>query len=433
MIINTKKRQKTIGIKLKGDRVEKVILHCDLNNFYASVEIQKRPELKGKCIAVCGKTEDRHGIVLAKSEPAKALGVSTGDVIWQAKKKCPDLIVVPPRFNDYQKFSSLVREIYYRYTDLVEPFGLDECWLDVTKSVRIFGSGEEIAFQIKEAIKSELGLTISVGVSFNKVFAKLGSDMKKPDAITVISPENFKEKIYHLNANELIGIGRASYKKLVDYNIKTIGDLATCDVKFLTKIIGKNGYDLHEYANGRDFSRVSEFTHSNAPKSVSNGITCTNDLVDNDEVKKVILKLSQDVGKRLRKYGYFASVVQISIKDNKLKTREFQAHLKVPTKSFIEISELAFELFLENYKWENLVRAVSISASKLNSDKGFVQLDMVETDKKSEKKLSIEQAMDKIREKYGKDSIEVASLTGDIKIAKDKTEVKVLPGSMNKN
>lgn len=188
----------------------RAILHCDLNSFYASVEIFLDPTLKGKAVAVCGSVEDRHGIVLAKSDAAKKMGVSTGEAVWQAKEKCPDLIVVPPHYDQYLKFSKLARKIYEDYTDMIEPFGIDECWLDVTGSTRLFGSPEHIGMEIKERIKKEVGLSISVGVSFNKIFAKLGSDMKKPDAMTVISKETFREQIWSLPASDMLGVGRAT-------------------------------------------------------------------------------------------------------------------------------------------------------------------------------------------------------------------------------
>lgn len=401
-----------------------------MNNFYASVECMLNPELRGKSVAVCGSVDDRHGIVLAKSQTAKECGIQTGDVVWEAKKKCPDLIVVPPNFYEYQKYSKLAQQIYYTYTDLVEPYGLDECFLDVTKSVKLFGTGEQIANKIRQDMKDKLNLTISVGVSFNKIFAKLGSDMKKPDATTVLSEENFKQKIYGLNANEIIGVGKATYAKLLRYNIKTIGDLAAADPMFLTKLLGKNGNELWNYANGRDFSRVASYHDYHEQKSVSNGITCTTDLLTNYEVYRVILKLSQDVGKRLRKIGLYATKVKLSIKTTDLKIKEYQKPLKSESQSFNEIADACNELFLKNFNWNLKVRAVSVSAIDLVKDKTFEQIDLF--DRKTNKKEKLEQTMEQIRERFGKSSIEIASLTEDIKINKDKSEVKVLPSSMKK-
>ena len=234
----------------------RTILHSDLNNFYASVEMLKHPELNGLPLAVCGSVEDRHGIVLAKNQTAKEFGVKTGEVIWQAKKKCPNLITTTADFPAYLKVSKAVRKIYERFTDHIEPFGIDECWLDVTDSLRIFGSGAEIAEQIRKAVKEEIGVTVSIGVSFNKVFAKLGSDMKKPDAITFITPENFKETVWKLPAEELLFVGRATKNKLSAIGIHSIGDIASTDEKVLTKLLGVWGHTLHTYANGKDDAPV---------------------------------------------------------------------------------------------------------------------------------------------------------------------------------
>ena len=207
---------------------DRVILHSDMNSFYASVEMMLDPKLRGKAVAVCGSTEERHGIVLAKSELAKQAGVKTGMVNWEARQRCPDLIVVPPQYDQYLKYSKLAHEIYYRYTDLVEPYGMDECWLDVTGS-GIYGTGKEIAEEIRQATKDELGLTVSIGVSFNKIFAKLGSDLKKPDAITEITPENYKEKVWPLAAAELLYVGPATEKRLARIPFVPSGKLPRLD------------------------------------------------------------------------------------------------------------------------------------------------------------------------------------------------------------
>ena len=230
--------------------MDRIILHCDINNCYASIECAENPELKGKPIAVCGSSEDRHGIVLAKSQEAKYYGVQTGETIWQAKLKCPSLIIVKPNFDKYLKYSKAARDIYYRFTDKIESFGLDECWLDVTGSTKLFGSGEEIAHMIRTSILEELGITISVGVSFNKVFAKLASDLKKPNAVTIIDKKTFKKTVWQLPAEYLMGVGRQTLKTLNSMYIKTIGDLAKESPEKLQKVLGKNGYQLWEYANG---------------------------------------------------------------------------------------------------------------------------------------------------------------------------------------
>lgn len=254
------------------------ILHSDLNCFYASVETMLDPSLRGKAVAVCGCTEDRHGIVLAKSELAKKAGVKTGMVNWEAKQCCRDLIIVPPQYDQYLKYSKLTQAIYQRYTDMVEPFGMDECWLDVTGSRCVCGDARTIAENIRCSVKEELGLTVSIGVSFNKVFAKLGSDLKKPDAITEISPESYKEKVWPLPCSDMIYCGPATTKKLAQYGIHTIGEVAGCDPLFLKGLLGVNGLALWTYANGRDHSRVMHKDFVSPVKSVGHGITCVSDL-----------------------------------------------------------------------------------------------------------------------------------------------------------
>lgn len=260
------------------------ILHCDMNNFYASVECMLDPALKKYPIAVCGSVEERHGIVLAKNYKAKAFDVKTGDAVWQAKQKCKDLVVVPPHYEEYIKYSKLARSVYERYTDQVEPYGMDECWLDISGTGSLFGSPEKVANEIRETMKFELGLTISVGVSFNKIFAKLGSDMKKPDAVTVIPKDTFREKIWGLPAADLLGVGRATQRVLDSYCIRTIGDLANNDPEFLRRRLGKNGVVLWNYANGNDLSLVAKKDFVSPIKSVGHGITTVADLEKPEQV-----------------------------------------------------------------------------------------------------------------------------------------------------
>lgn len=268
------------------------ILHSDANCFYASVEMLLNPELRGKAVAVCGSTEERHGIVLAKSELAKKAGVKTGQANWEARQACPGLIVVPPHYDQYCKFSRLLRNIYLRYTNLVEPYGMDECWLDVTGSTQLYGSGEQIAEEIRQTVKDELGITVSIGVSFNKIFAKLGSDMKKPDAVTVLDDSNWRERIWPIPVSELLYVGRSTTRKLMERCVYTIGDLAKTDPSILTSWFGKNGMGLWIFANGEDGSRVMPDGYEAPIKSVGHGITCSCDLHKNEEVWKVMLELT---------------------------------------------------------------------------------------------------------------------------------------------
>ena len=298
------------------------ILHCDMNNFYASVECMLDPSLKAHPVAVCGSVEERHGIVLAKNYKAKAFDVKTGDAVWQAKQKCPDLVVVPPHYEEYIKYSKLARSVYGRFTDQVEPYGMDECWLDISGTEGIYGTPEAVANKIRETIKFELGLTISVGVSFNKVFAKLGSDMKKPDAVTVINEDSFRETIWGLPASDLLGVGRATKKVLDGYCINTIGDLARTDPNLLKYKLGKNGVDLWRFANGQDHSLVHKQDFVSPIKSVGHGITTVEDLETSEQVWPVLLELTQDIGHKLRVHQKSAEGVAIFVRDNTLQTKQ---------------------------------------------------------------------------------------------------------------
>ena len=303
--------------------MERVILHSDLNNCYASIECMLHPELRGKYIAVCGSTEERHGIVLAKNQLAKQCGVKTGDVIWEARQKCPQLTIVPPHMDQYLKFSKLVRSIYLRYSPEVESFGIDESWISLTGSPLLKNrTPVEIANEIRETVKAEVGLTVSIGVSFNKIFAKLGSDMKKPDAVTEIRPDTFREQVWPLPASDLLYVGRATEEKLRRYCIHTIGDLAQTDKDFLIRLLGVNGEKLWSYANGLDSSRVMPCDYELPIKSIGHGITCTEDLVSEYEVRCVFRELSQEVGLKLRKNKLAAMGVRIAVRDNILSYAE---------------------------------------------------------------------------------------------------------------
>ncbi len=410
--------------------MERVILHSDLNACYASIECMLNPSIRGKPVAVAGSVEERHGIILAKSQEAKVCGVKTGEAVWQAKLKCPDMILIEPHFDEYIKYSSFVRDIYRRYTDLIEPFGLDEAWLDVTGSQRLFGNGWQIAENIRETVKSELNLTVSIGVSFNKVFAKLGSDLKKPDAVTVITRDDFKEKLWKLPANEMIGVGRATFEKLNGFGVYTIGDLANCDRDWITKQFGKNGTELWIFANGLDSSRVKPDGYREPIKSVGHGITCSDDLVDNNEVWRVFLSLSQDVQRRLTGYGLKACGVQITVKDCRLLSSQFQKKLAIPTRSASELAREAMELFEKRYEWKNNVRAVTIRAIDLVELNAPAQLDLFSDIKKHEKIQKIDDTVLALRHRFGKNAIFNACLMLEGKMPGGHPEESVMPMRM---
>ncbi len=410
--------------------MERVIIHSDMNSCYASIECSLNPELKGKPVAVGGSVEDRHGIILAKTEQAKVYGVKTGEPIWQAKNKCPDLIVVKPHFESYLKYFSLAHDIYARYTDKIEPMGLDEAWCDITGSVMLFGSAENIADEIRESFRNELGLTVSVGISYNKIFAKLGSDLADKDSVYKISKDDFREKIWPLSAGAMMGVGRRTASKLSSYGIRTIGELASVSPAWLVKVFGVAGKEMWLYANGLDSSAVMPDGYCAPVKSIGHGITCTSDLVNVDEVWKVFLALSQDVSKRLRISSLAASAVQIAIRDNKLVTRQFQCDLPYLTQSAKEIAEGALKLFIKNYSWNYDVRAVSVRAINLKDENAPEQLSLYTDYKKHEKQRKIDDTVMDLRRRFGEKSIFNCCLLTENKIPGHNKDKIPLPKRM---
>lgn len=409
---------------------ERAILHSDLNAFYASVEMMLDPSLRGKAVAVCGSTEDRHGIVLAKSDLAKKAGVKTGMVNWEARQLCRDLIVVPPQYDQYLKYSKLTQSIYQRYTDMIEPFGMDECWLDVTGSQAMCGDAITIAESIRRSVREELGLTVSIGVSFNKIFAKLGSDLKKPDAITQIQRSDFKEKIWPLDCSEMIYCGRATTAKLAKYGIHTIGEVASTDPAFLKRLLGVNGVALWNYANGTDTSRVMHKDFVSPVKSIGHGITCVADLEDEEEVHRVILALSQDIGHRLRVHELSARGVQIFVRGNDLLGSQFQCKLPFTTQLPSEIAGAAFRVFQERYRWGSKVRAVTVRAIDLVPQNSPNQLSIFVDAEKLDRRERLQDAIEELRGRFGKQSITYATLLGDLKMPDDGRHQVKMPGMM---
>ncbi len=381
-------------------------MHCDLNGFFASVELLAYPEYSDKPVAVCGNPENRHGIILAKNEAAKKYNVKTAETIWQAKKKCPDLILLPPHHDLYEKYSKLVNKIYLRYTNLVEPFGIDESWLDVTGSRLLFGDGAQIADRIRSEVKNELGLTVSVGVSFNKVFAKLGSDYKKPDATTIISKENYKEIVYPLPATDMLYVGKSVFKKLSTMGIKTIGDIANCNAMTLEKLLGKNGIMLYEYACGLDSSPVMDYDASNEVKSVGNGTTFSYDLTKLDEVKDGIMPLCESVSSRLISHGLKAMCVQISVKYNDFSVINRQKHVETPIFSDIDLFKTSIEIFNEVAALKKPIRAITVTASDLVDINEAMQLSIFEDENEEKiKKERLAKTKFLLNQKYGKGSV----------------------------
>lgn len=384
----------------------RTILHSDMNNCYASIELLHRPELRGKPLAVGGDPEARHGIVLAKDQLAKKAGVKTGMALWQARQVCPDIVFVPPRMDLYLRFSRLAHEIYADYTDLQEPFGVDESWLDVTDSCTLKGDGIQIAEEISRRIKSELGITVSIGVSWNKIFAKLGSDYKKPDAITVISKENYKDIVWSLPASDLLYVGKSTEKKLKTLGVQTIGDLARMDEKILQSVLGKMGLILKLFANGEDQTPVS-MENVHAPiKSIGNSTTTPRDLTTYEDAAIVTYILAESVAARLRENNFVGHVVEISVRDNELYSFTRQKKLENPTDITSEIAEAALELFRINYKWDKPIRSIGVRASDLRSPFSATQLSLFVDENYREKMRKVDRAVDEIRKRFGFDSIQ---------------------------
>lgn len=403
----------------------RTILHSDMNNCYASIERKLNPSLVGKRLVVCGSARDRRSIVLAKSYEAKAFGVKTGDSLFEAKMKCPGLVAVKPHYDEYFKFSKLAHKIYYSYTNQVEPFGLDECWLDVTGSEKLFGSGETIAHEIKERIKKELGITVSIGVSYNKIFAKLGSDLKKPDAVTVISKNDFKEIVWPLSTDAIIGIGSKTKKKLMYMNINTLGELAKADVNLLKRKLGIRGLYLWQYANGYDTSEVCDYYHHDKIKSISRGVTTKADLNSYDEVKKIFEELAIEVSKKLIEEDLKAGGVRITIRDKNLDYVSFQKIFTETSISALRLNDKAMALFKERYDFKEAIRSLTISAINLTRNTKSEQLSLF-APKKVIKDDRLEKVFNEIREKFGKDKIGYLGLELNSKMP-EKPSVVTLP------
>ena len=380
---------------------DRTILHSDINCCYAAIEHLHHPELAGKPLAVGGDPEARHGIVLTADYLAKKHGVKTGMALWQAKQVCPEINFISPRMDLYLRFSKMAHEIYGEYTDLQEAYGIDESWLDVTDSVSLKGDGYRIAKEISNRMKSELGITVSIGVSFNKIYAKLGSDYKKPDAITTMYRDEFRDKAWGLPASDLIYVGRSTSEKLHRLGIRTIGDLARIDEKILHSQFGKMGDILWAFANGYDDSPV-KYEKAHAPiKSIGNSTTTPRDLVNEQEVKIVLTILAESVAARLRENGFKCRVVEISVRDNELFSFTRQRKIDHATNVTREIAEEAFRLFQENYDWKKPIRSVGVRGADLVNDNYWEQIDLFSSVEFREKQMKVDTAVDDIRRRFG--------------------------------
>ncbi len=388
--------------------MQRIILHCDLNNFFASATLSKNPTLKNLPVAVCGDAEKRHGIILAKNTIAKNYGVKTAETIWEAKRKCANLVLLKPDYNLYETLSKKVQQIYLRYSDLVEPFGIDECWVEITNPMVDFKKGEQIANDMRENIKRELGLTISVGVSFTKTLAKLGSDMKKPDAVTVITPEVLQNKVWPLDCRELLMVGKATANNLRSMGIFTIGDLAKADVNALKNRIGKNGVMLKKVALGEENSKVKPYYLHEKPKSISHSATAERDLTTLEEVFAAFLEFAESISDKLKKERLLAKGIVVKTTTFDFHTKEYRTKFKQPTDLSFTIANEAIEVFKKNNCLEKPLRAVGIAAINLIEPNSTLnQLSLFDEEENTTLE-QLEKNMRSIRKKYGNDSVKRA-------------------------
>ena len=396
----------------------RTILHCDLNSFYASVELLSHPELRQQPVAVCGDPDSRKGIILAKNEPAKRCGVKTAETIWQARQKCPDLVFLPPHHDQYRQFSHIINNIYGQYTDLVEPFGIDESWLDITGSMHLFGGdARAIADGIRRRISQELGLTLSIGVSFNKVFAKLGSDYRKPDATTVIPPESWQEIVWPLPLNSLLYAGPAAQRALGQYGIHTVGDLAAVDPVLPQRLLGKLGRQLWDFANGRDTAPVRPQHEKEPVKSVGNSFTFRENLISREQVLQGMSLLCDSVASRLRQQNLYCGAVQIGLRDPAFRNISRQKQLACSTHSMRDLLRTAMELTDCIWKPPSPLRLLSVTALALtDSLETYEQTDLFSPGRQAEdaRRENLERAVDAIRKKYGGSAISYGETPGHV-------------------
>ena len=387
---------------------ERVILHSDMNNFYASVECLHRPEIRGKAVVVGGDEEARHGIVLAKNYVAKKAGIKTAEALWEARSKCPGLVVLPPNYPLYLRYAKYAREIYESYTDQIEPFGLDEAWLDVSGN-----EGVVVADEIRQRMKDELGVTVSVGVSYNKIFAKLGSDIKKPDATTLVSRENYQSVAWPLPVGDLLYVGPSTQKKLYWQGVSTIGQLAAMPIDRLQRLFGKVGCVLHAFANGLDESPVARQGQESVIKSIGNSTTTPRDLVCDDDVRILLFVLSESVCARMREQGVLSRTISITVRDSELYSLERQTKLKAPSCISGEIADAAMQLFRKQYAWHKPIRSLGVRCTDLVPAGGLQQLSFFNDEDERQRKEALERSIDSLRNRFGHSSVQRAAVWAD--------------------
>ncbi len=402
------------------------ILHCDCNSFFASVELLDHPELQHLPVAVCGDPESRHGIILAKNEHAKRFGIQTAETLWQARQKCPNLQTLPAHHEKYRHWCNIINEIYCSYTARVEPFSVDESWLDITNVWHLYAaSPKEMGDIVRERVKAETGLCISVGVSFNKIFAKMGSDYKKPDATTLITPENYKQMLWGMPARELIYVGKTTAEKLACFGVHTIGALAAASPEQLVALLGKSGLELSRFARGEDNAPVCLWGEGEPIKSIGSGVTFKRNLITDADIRTGLSSLAEEVGFRLRKSGLYASAVQVMIKDTEFKSITRQKQLPFSSHLAGEIEAAAYALVHANWQIGRPIRMLTVTALGLTSEPFAVQQSLFDdAPKPNPKREALEQSLDTIRDKYGRRSIAKANLMKNELGLEDFTEPK---------
>lgn len=395
----------------------RTILHSDCNGFFASVECLYNPDIRNKPVAVCGDQDKRHGIILAKNEIAKKFNIKTGEPIWQALQKCPELVTAQAHYDRYIRFSKLCREIYSDYTDNIEPFGLDEAWLDVTGSTLVYGSGKDIAEEIRYRIKHELGITVSIGVSFNKIFAKLGSDYKKPDAVTVITKENYKDIVWKLRVSDLLYVGRATEKKLHKLGVLTIGELADFPLNLLRQNFGKWADILHNFSNGLDYSPVMKSDEVSAVKSIGNSTTAVRDLQSFEDAKIIFMVLCDSVCRRMREQGFRAKTVCISVRNTELSTFTRQKKLEISTNLTKDVLSACLKLFKQNYSFDKNIRSLGVSVSDFEPDYLSHQTSIFFSEEDIIRQEQLDCTIDTIKSRFGNYALKPAKLMFDKELA----------------
>ena len=386
----------------RGDNMyDRIIFHCDIDHCYAQIEEMKFPDLRNIPMAVGGDSKKRHGIILAKNDLAKKYNVKTGETLSEAIEKCPSLLIIPPHYEEYIYYAEKVKEIYRRYSDKVESFGLDEVWIDITDSLSLFKESRRLAVEIQNRVFEEVGLTISIGISFNKIFAKFGSDLIKPNGIVEITRENFKEKVWPCAVEDLFYVGNATKQKLRFLSVETIGDLARCEVQILKKELGKMGETIWRFANGEDETKVAETDRKEIIKSIGNSTTTPKDITNKQEAKIVLNVLCESVASRLKDEHLQGRVISLNVRDKNLFSFIRQKKLIDSTNLVNEILDAAMQLLNENVSFENPIRSLGVSVSGLESDLGFIQFDLFKNQERRWKQKKVDLIIDQIRDKYG--------------------------------